>query len=103
MAERLQKTLTSQGPKTLVGNRGYGRFLTMDQKWTRIDPKKIAPEARFDGVFVLLPMAVFLSTRLAISYKDFWRVERAFSDLKASSKFARSFIEKRADHGPHLV
>ncbi len=83
MVERLQKILSSQGPKALVGNRGYGRFLKMDRKGTRIDPKKIASEARFDGMFVLLTNSGLSTQEVATSYKNLWQVERAFSDLKS--------------------
>jgi transposase len=83
MVERLQKILSSQGPKALVGNRGYGRFLKMDRKGTRIDPKKIASEARFDGMFVLLTNSGLPTHEVATSYKNLWQVERAFSDLKS--------------------
>lgn len=83
MVERLQKILSSQGPKALVGNRGYGRFLKMDRKGTRIDPNKIASEAQFDGMFVLLTNSGLPTHQVATSYKNLWQVERAFSDLKS--------------------
>ncbi len=80
MVERLQRILSSQGPKALVG-RGYQRFVKMDRKGTTIDQSKIASEARFDGMFVLLTNSGLPTQEVATSYKNLWQIERAFSDL----------------------
>ena len=82
IVERLQEILSSQGPKALVGNRGYQKFLKMDRKSVILDEAKIASEARFDGIFVLLTNCNLPTEEVATSYKNLWQVERAFSDLK---------------------
>jgi len=83
VVSRLRQTLSSKGPKALVGNRGYQRFVKMDRRGTRIDEKKISSEARFDGMFVLLTNTGLPTKEVATSYKNLWQVERAFSDLKS--------------------
>ena len=37
----------------LIGNRGVRRFLKVGKAAVRIDPEKVAAEARYDGKFVL--------------------------------------------------
>jgi hypothetical protein len=83
IVENLKKTLSSKGPKALVGNRGYQRFLKMDRRGVAVNEKKITTEARFDGKFVLLTNTGLRTEEVALSYKNLWQVERAFSDLKS--------------------
>jgi len=52
IVERLRATL-SHGPKAVVGNRGFARFLTLDKGAVAIDAAPIEADARFDGIFVL--------------------------------------------------
>ena len=50
--ETLREKL-SQGPKALVGNRGFRRYLVAEKGTFRIDSKKVKEEARYDGKWVL--------------------------------------------------
>lgn len=102
MVSRLRKILSSQGPKALVGNRGYGRFLKMDRKGTRINQNKIASEARFDGMFVLLTNSGLPTSEVATSYKNLWQVERAFSDLKSVLEVRPVFHRNRRRITGHI-
>lgn len=82
MVEAIRKALSSKGPKALVGNRGYRRYLKIERQSVTIDQHKIADEARFDGKFVLLTNTGLPTEEVATSYKKLWQVERAFCDLK---------------------
>ncbi len=77
----LKKKL-KQGPKQLVGNSGYHRYLKFEGATVTIDEEKIALEARFDGKYVLKTNTELSSTEVAQSYKSLWQVERALRELK---------------------
>jgi transposase len=71
-----------QGPKQLVGNRGYRRYLDFQGTKVIFDEEKIASEARFDGKYVLKTNTELTSAEVAQGYKSLWQVERAFRELK---------------------
>ena len=71
-----------QGPKQLVGNRGYRRYLKFTGATVSIDEEKIAFEKRFDGKYVLKTNTELAPSEVAQSYKLLWQVERAFRELK---------------------
>ena len=49
----------------------------------RIDAKKIAEEARFDGKWVLETNTKLTPAEVALKYKELWQVEQAFRDMKS--------------------
>lgn len=73
-----------KGDMTLVGNKGYRRYLSVEgSSHFAIDEKKIQEDARFDGKWVLttdldLPMA-----DVALKYKQLILVEMIFRDMKS--------------------
>jgi len=72
-----------RGDKTLVGNKGYRRFLkTPDEDHFVIDRAKAEEDAKFDGVFVLRTNARLSPLEAMIVYKRLWTVERAFRTSK---------------------
>ena len=83
LVEKLTKTLKQQGPKSLVGNKGYRKFLEFDRDLARIDNTKVTEDARFDGKYVLLTNTELPADEIAVTYKRLWQVERAFRDLKS--------------------
>jgi hypothetical protein len=42
-----------QGAKSMIGNRGYRRFLKVERGAVSLDAAKVEAEARFDGKYVL--------------------------------------------------
>ena len=72
-----------QGPRQLVGNRGYRRFLRVDKEAVSIDTKKVAAEARYDGKFVLRTNTSLPADEVAVQYKRLLLVERFFRDTKS--------------------
>jgi len=72
------------GPKKLVGNRGFRRFLKIQNKAITIDQELVSQEARFDGKYVLKTNTTLTPSEVASSYKSLWQVERAFRELKSN-------------------
>jgi len=72
-----------KGPKALVGNRGYRRYLAAGKGAFEIDRAKVEEEARYDGKFVLRTNLEMDAGEVAAKYKQLWRVERAFRTVKS--------------------
>jgi transposase len=73
-----------KGDKSLVGNKGYRRFLaTPDDDHFAIDWDKAEEDAKFDGAFVLRTNADLSPLEAMLCYKQLWRVERAFRTSKS--------------------
>ena len=72
-----------KGDKSLVGNKGYRRFLAThgDDRFV-IDRAKAEEDVKFDGVFVLRTNADLSPLEAMLCYKQLWRVERAFRTSK---------------------
>jgi Transposase DDE domain len=72
------------GDKSLVGNKGYRRFLGGgDLAHFRIDEAKIAEDARYDGKWVLRTNTELDSAEVALQYKRLWMVEHWFRSCKS--------------------
>ena len=79
--EALKEKL-AKGPKSLVGNKGYRKYLKLDRGGLRIDEDKIKADARFDGKWVLRTNTSLSAAQAALKYKELWQVERTFRDVK---------------------
>jgi len=83
MIAKLQKKIKDGGIKSLIGNRGYRRFLSANKDTLVINQKAILEESRYDGKYVLRTNADLDTDVTALAYKDLWRVERAFRNMKS--------------------
>jgi len=73
-----------QGDKSLVGNKGYRRYLkTPGPDHFEIDRNKLCAEARLDGKWVLRTDTELSADGVALKYKELWMVENAFRELKS--------------------
>jgi hypothetical protein len=72
-----------KGPKALVANKGYRRYLRIAPGSVEIDRAKIEEEARYDGIYVLRTNVPLEAGDVATKYKELWRVERAFRTVKS--------------------
>jgi len=72
-----------RGASSLVGNRGYRRFLKARRNGFDIDGKKVKADARYDGKFVLRTNLDLPASDVALRYKELWRVERLLRDVKS--------------------
>ena len=76
------KEQLKKGPKSLVGNKGYRKYLKLDKDSARIDMDKVKYESRFDGKWVLTTNTDLPTEKIALKYKELWQVERVFRDVK---------------------
>ena len=99
----LQKKLEKQGAESLVGNRGYARFLKAEKGSMRINWETVKKDARFDGKFVLRTTTDLSPREVAKSYKDLWRVERTFREEKSTLQIRPIFHQKDSQCVGHIV
>jgi transposase len=78
LRERLQR-----GDKSLVGNKGYRRFLkSAGPEHFVVDEAKIEEEARYDGTWVLRTNTELSAAEVALQFKRLWMVEHWFRSCK---------------------
>jgi transposase len=80
--EALQEKITSN-PKSLIGNRGYRKYLKMDRDTVSLNEQKMDEEKRFDGKWVLKTNTGLTAEQVALKYKELWQVEQVFRDMKS--------------------
>jgi hypothetical protein len=74
-----------QGDKSLVGNKGYRRYLKVEgDSHFVIDEAKLAEEARYDGTWVLRTNTELPTAEVALQYKKLWMVEICQSNCTSS-------------------
>ena len=71
------------GDKSLVGNKGYRKFLRAGGKQFAVDHNKIKNEARYDGKWVLTTNTDLPAAEVALKYKQLWMVEDVFRSMKS--------------------
>lgn len=84
LVAKLEGIIAKQGAKSLVGNRGYARFIKMDKKSVSINRDAVEADARLDGKFVLTTNTDLPAAEVALTYKSLWRVERTFREQKST-------------------
>jgi len=73
-----------RGVKSLVGNKGYRRYLGGgDSPGLAIDEAKVAEDARYDGKWVLRTNTDLDAAEVALQYKRLWMVEQWFRSCKS--------------------
>jgi len=73
-----------RGDKSLVGNKGYRRFLKLEgDKHFVVDEAKIEEEARYDGTWVLRTNTELAAAEVALQFKQLWMVEQWFRSCKS--------------------
>ncbi len=72
-----------KGAKSLVGNRGFRRYLKVTGEGFQIDPRRVEAEARFDGQWVLRTNTDYAPADVALAYKQLWMVEDLFRSMKS--------------------
>lgn len=84
IVDSLRKQL-KQGDKSLVGNKGYRKYLTTEEgKHFSIDEERIRQEARYDGKWVLTTdLEDMPADQIALHYKRLWMVEAVFRTMKS--------------------
>ena len=77
------KEQIKKGAKSLVGNKGYRKYLKLAKDSVSIDEEKVRYESRFDGKWVLATNTNMSAEKVALSYKELWQVEKVFRDVKS--------------------
>lgn len=73
-----------QGDKSLVGNKGYRKYLKSRGQQFTVDRQKARDEARFDGKWVLRTnWRDADAATVALRYKELWMVEEIFRTMKS--------------------
>jgi transposase len=72
-----------KGDKSLVGNKGYRKYLRAGGKQFAVDDDKIKEEARYDGKWVLTTNMDLPPREVALKYKQLWMVEDVFRSMKS--------------------
>jgi len=80
IVEALTEKLTA-APKSLIGNKGYRKYLKLERGSLSLDQSKIKADSRFDGKWVLHTTTDFSSETVALKYKELWQVEQVFRDI----------------------
>jgi hypothetical protein len=89
-AQRREQILLSlkdrfkRGDISLIGNKGYRRYLSVTEgSHFVIDEKKVAEDVRYDGKWVLTTDTDIPAVQVALKYKQLLMVERIFRDMKS--------------------
>jgi hypothetical protein len=80
--ESLKEQIQS-GAKSIIGNKGYRRFVKVESGSVSVDMEKVQKEAKYDGVWVLRTNTRLSPKNVALKYKQLWMVEHAFKDMKS--------------------
>ena len=92
-----------QGDKQLVGNVGFRRFLaTPSEGHFEIDPKRVADDARLDGLYVLRTNSKLNMLSVALAYRELWKVEAIFRSAKAILETRPVYHQKDVTISGHL-
>jgi transposase len=82
IVEALREQL-KHGDKSLVGNKGYRKYLHTEGPKFAIDEEKVKWEERFDGKWVLqTDLKELTAEEAALQYKQLWMVEEMFRTVK---------------------
>lgn len=72
-----------KGDKSLVGDKGYRKYLRAGGKQFAVDEDKIKEEVRYDGKWVLTTNTDLPTAEVALKYKQLWMVEDVFRSMKS--------------------
>ena len=84
--ENILKSLQDKlkrGAGSLIGNKGYRKYLKIEKRSVSINYDKIKYEQRFDGKWVLRTNTDLSAEEVALRYKELWMVEHVFRNMKS--------------------
>lgn len=82
LVESLKEKI-KKGPKKMIGNKGYRKYLKIKRGSVSINQDKVAFDSRFDGKWVLTTNTDLPADQVALKYKELWQVEQVFRDIKS--------------------
>ncbi len=93
----------AHGPKSVLGNRGFARFVRVQRGAVTLDRAAIERDARLDGKFVLRTNTALDAADIARAYKSLWRVERTFRETKSTLEVRPVFHHRDDTTIGHIV
>jgi len=103
LIEKLERTLSEHGPKSVIGNKGYSRFVKVARGAVTIDRAALEADARLDGKFVLTTNTNLPTAEVATTYKSLWRVERTFREQKSTLEIRPIYHHRDDTSIGHIV
>lgn len=80
----LEKELSGGDLAKLAKKKGYGSYVKIEEKGKAdINWRRVKRDARYDGKYLLRTATELPPAEVAIAYKELWRIESAFRDLKS--------------------
>jgi len=80
----LEKELSGGDLAKLAKKKGYGRYVKIEEKGKAgINWRRVERDARYDGKYLLRTATELSPAEVATAYKELWRIEAAFRDLKS--------------------
>ena len=101
--EKLQRVISEKGPKAVIGNRGYARFVHIAKGSVTINQEAVEADARLDGKFVLTTNTDMPTSDVATTYKSLWRVERTFREQKTTLEVRPIYHQRDDTSIGHIV
>jgi hypothetical protein len=101
--DKLKDTIERHGPKALVKNRGYARFVKIRKGAVSINTAAVEADRRFDGKFVLRTNTRLSPAEVAKTYKGLWRVERTFREEKSTLQVRPIYHQRDDTSIGHIV
>jgi transposase len=102
IVSELREKIT-KGPKKMIGNTGYRRYLSVDRDAVQIDEDRIASEKKFDGIYVLRTNTDLSAKEAALAYKGLWQVERAFREIKTTFEIRPVYLSREDRIKGHIA
>jgi transposase len=99
----LEEKLSKGGPRSLVRNRGYARFLKTERGAFKINYEAVKRDERMDGKFVLRTTTELPAEEVAQAYKGLWRVERTFREQKSTLEIRPIYHQRDRQCVGHIV
>jgi hypothetical protein len=100
---KLKYTIERHGPKALVKNRGYARFVKIRKGSVSINTAAVEADRCFDGKFVLRTNTKLSPAEVAKTYKSLWRVERTFREEKSTLEVRPIYHQRDETSIGHIV
>jgi len=96
------KQKINTNPKSLIGNKGYSKYLKIEKESVSINQDKVQRESKFDGKWVLMTNTAFSAEEVALKYKELWQVEQVFRDVKSILETRPVYHQKDANIRGHV-